>query len=104
MQSNLARLNAVTLTYNPGSIAANTVAADSALTIVGVRAGDIVIAAIKPTVSAGLGVVGARVSGDNTVLVTFVNATAAPIDPGSEVWTFVIATPDPGMLPSQTVN
>jgi hypothetical protein len=104
MQTNLSRIFAVSLLYNPGSIGIATAAADSAITIPGVRAGDIVLVASKPTQTAGLGVVGARVSGDNTVIVSFVNPTAGAIDAGAELWTFVIGTPDPGMLPSTVVT
>lgn len=101
MQTNLSRLYAVQASYNPGSIAANTVAADgAAASVPGVRSGDVCLAAVKPTQSAGLGVAAARVTADGAVTVSFVNATAAPIDAGAEVWTFIVASPDPSFLPS----
>ena len=103
MLTNFAKIAVFTQSFDPSSIAANTVAAATALTVPGVRVGDVVLAAIKPTQTAGLGVVGARVSAENTVVVSFVNATGAPIDAGAETWTFVVATPDPGQLPS-TIN
>lgn len=100
MQTNLSRLYAVQATYNPGSIGAATVAADgAALLVPGVRQGDVVLQAVKPTQTAGLAVAGARVTADGQVTVSFANPTAAPIDAGSELWTFVIATPDPSFSP-----
>ena len=101
MQTNLSRLYVVQASYNPGSIAANTAAADgAAASVPGVRLGDVCLAAVKPTQAAGLGVVSARVTAEGQVTVSFVNATAAPIDAGAELWAFVIATPDPSFLPS----
>lgn len=101
LMTNLSHLFAVQATYNPGSIAANTVAADAAAaTVPGVKSGDVVLAAVKPTQSGGLGVSGARVTGDTQVVVSFTNATAAPIDAGAEIWTFVVARPDPSQQPS----
>lgn len=98
--TNLSRLYAVQVSYNPGSIAANTVAADgAAVAVPGVRPGDIIIA-VKPTQTAGLAPVAARVSAEGQVTVAFANATAGAIDAGAEVWQFLVATPDPNLINS----
>lgn len=74
------------------SVAANTTA-EQDFTLTGLLVGDIVTA-IKPTLSAGLGIVGCRVKSANTLSITFINATASPIDPGAEKYRFLIRRPD----------
>ena len=69
-------------TLDPASVAAAT-SAEQTFSVPGLRVGDMVQVQ-KPAASAGVGVVGARVSAANTLAVTFMNATAAPVDPGSE--------------------
>ncbi len=67
------------VTLSPVSVAANTTA-EQTFTVNGLIVGDFVLVQ-KPTSQAGLGIVGARVSAANTLAVTYVNATAAPIVP-----------------------
>jgi hypothetical protein len=64
----------------------------------------VVLAAIKPTQTANLAPVAARVTADGQVTVAFANTSAGSIDAAAEIWTFVIATPDPGQLPAQAVS
>ncbi|UOF80644.1 hypothetical protein [Caudoviricetes sp.] len=72
------------VTYSPSlspvAVAANTTA-EQALTVSGIAATDLILSIIKPTAQAGLGIVGYRVTGVNTIAVTFSNNTAAPITP-----------------------
>jgi hypothetical protein len=69
-------------------VAANT-AAEQQFTVTGIRAGDLV-QVNKPTAQAGLDIVGVRAVSNNTVGITFANATAAPITPtASESYIFV---------------
>lgn len=75
------------VTFNPASVAAATTA-EQTITVPGVKTTDMVFVS-KPTLSAGLGIANARVSAADTVSVTFINATAAPIDAGSEVYTIM---------------
>lgn len=84
MSVNSRQVDVFSVTFNPASVAAATTA-EQALTVPGVRIGDVVVLN-KPTLTAGVGVVGSRVSDNDTVMVTFVNATAAAVDPGSEVY------------------
>lgn len=82
-------IETIDVTYDPASIAANTTA-EEAVTVTGVDADDIIIAVTKPTLTAGVAPVHARVSAANTVQVTWVNATAGAVDPGSETYTFTV--------------
>lgn len=69
------------------SVAANTTA-EQTFTVTGLATGDKVFVN-KPSASAGLGIVNARVSATNTLALTFVNATGTPIDPAAETYTIV---------------
>lgn len=88
----------VQATLNPASVAAAT-SAEQTFTVTGVRVNDFVLVS-KPTVTAGLGIVNARVSAANTVAITFMNATAGALDAGSEVYTFLVFRPDSTPLPT----
>jgi hypothetical protein len=80
-------------TINPASVAAATTA-DQTFTVRGLRASDVLIMVQKPTLSAGLGIANWRISAANTIAITFVNATAGAVDPGSEVYKLLVARPD----------
>lgn len=92
---NANKLVLVTVTLSPASVAANTTAAQ-ALAVPGVVLNqDFVINVTKPTEQAGLGFASFRVSANNTVMVNFLNATAAPIVPtAAEQYTFAILRRD----------
>lgn len=72
----------VQVSLNPASVAANTTA-EQTFTVTGLVVGDQVIVS-KPTLTAGLGIVNARVSAANTLAITFINCTASPIDAAAE--------------------
>lgn len=74
-------------TIDPASIAATTTV-EQTFTVTGLTTGDKVFVN-KPTVTAGVGIVNARVSAADTLAITFVNATAGAIDPVSEVYAVV---------------
>ena len=80
-----------TFTFDPAAVAAAT-SAEQTVTVTGLLAGDVVLSVIKPTATAGVGIVGARVSAANTLAVTFMNATAGSLDPTSETWGVVVMT------------
>lgn len=90
---NILKLFAITKTFDPAAVATITTA-EQDVTIVGVKVGDIVIAVNKPSLTAGVGIVNARVKAADTVSLTFVNPTAGSVDPASETYTFVIARPE----------
>lgn len=69
-------------TLDPASVAANT-SAEQTFTVSGLTTDDNVVVN-KPSVTAGIGIVNARVSAANTLAITFMNSTAGAIDPASE--------------------
>lgn len=78
------RFGVVTLSIDVASVAANTTA-EQTFTLTGLKTTDMVFVN-KPSASAGLGVVNARVSAAGTLALTFVNATASPIKPAAETY------------------
>lgn len=77
----------VDVTIDPTTVSANSTS-EQTFTVTGARDGDAVIVT-KPSHSSGLGIVNARVSGTDTVAITFMNATGSGINPPSEeyrVW------------------
>jgi hypothetical protein len=86
------RFGVVTFTYDPASISAATTA-EQTVTVNGLRVGDYVEVS-KPSNTAGVAVVNARVSAANTLAVIWMNATAAPVDPPSETYTVFVWRPE----------
>ena len=86
------RFGVITFTYDPASVAAATTA-EQTVTVPGVLPGDY-IEVTKPTLTAGVGIVNARVSAANTVAITWVNATAAAVDPPSETYQAWVFRPE----------
>jgi hypothetical protein len=87
------RWQVVTFTYDPASVAAATTA-EQTVTVNGLRVGDSVFNPSKPTLTAGVGIVNVRVSAANTLAVTWVNATASPVDPPPEVYSILVMRPE----------
>jgi len=82
-----ARIRTYQVQFNPASIPAN-LTAEQTVTVNGLGTTDIVYVN-KPGYTAGIGVVNARVSAANTLAVTFMNTTASPVDPPSELYKVV---------------
>jgi hypothetical protein len=86
----------------PVSVAANTTA-EQTFTVPGLAYGGTTITALtsqvvvnKPTLQAGLGIAGARVSAQNQIGITFANATATAITPtAAEVYTVMVFNTPP---------
>jgi hypothetical protein len=95
---NVARMFAVSVTFDPASVATVTTA-EQTTTIQGLQVGDFVLAQ-KPTNTAGVGVVNCRVSAANTLAITFVNPTAGGVDAASETWRFLVIRPEGNTLGS----
>lgn len=74
-------------TIDPAAIAANT-SAEQTFTVTGLLV-DHVVTVNKPTATAGIGIVGARVSAANTLAITFMNSTGGALNPGSETYSVV---------------
>jgi hypothetical protein len=109
-QFRLSRLNPVaplvlyTPTITPASVAANTTA-EQTFNVIGLVAGTPVWIN-KPSYTAGLSIVGVRVSATNTLAITFGNTSAAAITPPAEVYTvgnFQVPSPGAGNAVYQTV-
>lgn len=71
----------------PASVAANTTA-EQTFTLSGLVINDIVIVN-KPTLDAGVGICGARVSAADTLAITYINATGGAIIPTAETYKVV---------------
>lgn len=92
---NLSKLVVVDLVLSPALIVLNTTA-EQTFSCPGVKAGrDVVLNVEKPTAQAGLGIVGARISADDQVAITFSNNTGSSITPtASQRYRFAIGTID----------
>ena len=91
-RGNIARIFAIAVTFDPASVATITTA-EQTTTVTGLRVGDFVISQ-KPTNTAGVGVVNARVSAADTLALTFVNPTAGAVNAASETWQFLVFRPE----------
>lgn len=92
---NFSKLVAVDLTLSPAQVAINTTV-EQTFACPGVKLSvDTVIHVRKPTTQAGLGIVGSRVTADDTVAITFINCTGVAITPtASESYRFTIGRLD----------
>jgi hypothetical protein len=89
-----ARLYYKTLTFTAAEVAANT-SAEQTFTLPGVEPEDLLIAVVKPTAQAGIGIVGQRVTARDTVGITYMNTTAGGVTPTAEANVFVFLKPQP---------
>ncbi len=79
-------MTTISATLSPAAVAANTTV-EQLFTATGIRAGELV-QVNKPTVQAGLEIVGCRAAANNQIGITFANYTAASITPtASEAYT-----------------
>lgn len=87
LMGNILAQGVASVTISPALVAANTTA-EQTFTLPGARLSqDVVVGVSKPTAQAGLGIVGWRITADNTVGITFSNNTASGITPtASEVY------------------
>ena len=84
VERNLVRVDYYDVALDPGSIGAGATAEVTA-SVAGLKPRSLVVVA-KPSHTPGVGVVNARVSAADTLALTFMNASAAPVDPPSEVY------------------
>lgn len=92
VQVNEDRFAVISQSLDVASVAANTTA-EQDFTVPGLKTGDFV-QVNKPSLSAGLGVVNARVKAANTLSITFVNATGSPINPSAETYLIHVFRPE----------
>jgi hypothetical protein len=77
-----------TVTFDPASIAASTTV-EQTVTVTGLKTDDIILAIIKPTLTAGIAVGQGRVSTADTLAITYINASVGVVDPASEEYTVI---------------
>lgn len=90
--------NMLVLQANAGTISAVVTAttAEATITSANVAATDFVVGVQKPTLQAGLGIVGGRVSGATTVAIAIGNVTAGTLTPtASEDYVITLMRPQP---------
>lgn len=100
---NIANILLIQATLSPTIV--NTITApEQTFTVNGLLVGDIVNV-YKPTVQAGLGVLGARVTATNTLGIQFINPTAGNITPtAGEIYVIkVVRSENTGSLPTAVV-
>lgn len=88
VRDNFARVQTYTATLDPTTVGANNTS-EQTFSVPGLATTDIVTVN-KPSHDAGLGIVGARVSAQDTLAITFMNTTGAGIDPPEEDY-FIVA-------------
>lgn len=80
-EGNTQQLYIMKATLSPSAVSANTTA-EQTFTVPGLRlSSDMIGAVSKPTAQAGLGIVGWRVSANDTLAITFSNNTGSSITP-----------------------
>ena len=84
VRDNFARVQTYAAKINVGSVAANSTD-EQTFTVAGLGTKDIVIVN-KPSHTSGLFIGGCRVSAVDTLAITFVNITGAPINPAAETY------------------
>lgn len=72
------------ITVDLGSVAANTTEEETT-TVPGLTT-DMMVFVNKPSLDAGIGIAGARVSAADTLILTVVNSTAGAVDASSETY------------------
>lgn len=75
----------IDLTFNPASVAANTTV-EQTVAVSGLLVEDIILSVIKPTLTAGLGVLQGRVSATDVLAIQLINTTGGAINAGSETY------------------
>ena len=83
----------ISVTLAPAVVATATTV-EEAFTVQGVQAGDMVIVQANLAQTAGVNVISARVTGVNTVAITFVNPTAGGVTPAAGAYMMFICRPE----------
>lgn len=90
-------------TLTPVSVAANT-SAEQNFTILGLQSGDGVDVNLMGAQTAGIGIVNARVSANNTLTIMFSNSTGSGATPVSGQYVITVCRPELGVaLPTNAL-
>lgn len=92
ISGNTAAAGVATVSITPASVLAATTA-EQTFTVPGVQTGDFVFVT-SPSITAGTGIVNARVSAAGSVAIAFVNATAGALTPAAGSYKFLWVRPD----------
>jgi hypothetical protein len=92
IMGNIRGIGDIVVTVDPANVAANSTS-EQTFSVPGLLPGDKVYAH-KATYDAGLAVVNARVSAQDTLALTFMNCTGAGIDAPSQLITLMIFRPE----------
>ena len=74
--------------FNPSSVASSTTV-EQTVTATGLKTQDIVLSVVKPTLTAGFGVLQGRVSATDTLALQLINTTAGAINAPQETYTVI---------------
>ena len=103
LSDNIFQPNYYSVAIDVASVIANTTV-EQTFTVPGVKAGDFIISLVKPSLSAGLGIVGYRCSADDTIAITYINATGSAIDPASETYIILTLSQDSTAITQDTLG
>lgn len=87
LQDVFPRIETYTSALTPTSVAANTTA-EQTFTVAGLSTNDLVFVN-KPSLNAGLGIVGTRVTATDTLGITYINATGGGLTPTAETYKII---------------
>lgn len=87
--SDLKKIQSGTLTVDPANIATASTKAGTAVTLTGVRAGDIVVVEPPSALEDDLIPAGAVVTADDQVTIYLYNASAGALDGASRIWRYL---------------
>ena len=79
---------------------ATVTCAEQNFTVQGLQVGDSVALSSNTAQTAGVGIVGARVSAANTLTVAFVNPTAGSVTPVAGIYTINVSRPENSPVPT----
>ena len=91
MMGNATGIYIISASLTPASILTVTTA-EQTFTVSGLKTGDHVTVN-PPSITAGTGIVGVRVSAANTLAITFVNPTAGTLTPAAGTYTIAVKRP-----------
>lgn len=87
LQDVFPKIQTYTSALTPASVAANTTA-EQTFTVAGLNTNDLVFVN-KPSLNAGLGIAGTRVTAANTLGITYINATGGSLTPTAETYKII---------------
>ncbi len=78
-----------TAALTPSAVSANSVA-EQTFTVTGILTSDKLVNVIKPTLTTHIGIVGARISANNTIAITYLNSSGGSATPAAETYSVLV--------------